>query len=211
MPRGRKRNISDQNIPESDMILNSKNLEVLMPAQFDPSVAVNSKPLCDEKNPSEFINPVTILQLFHDQNTRIKLLEDRLEQQQQQIKNQQENLEKQRTDIEIQQQDIAIHQLEMVGKQKEQIESEKNQKKITHSDEMARRTEDDDSNFQKFLLKRVTNCENSVAEFETKIETLESNLGNPTQGWDWESNLGNPTQGWDWENRFSENQRPKKN
>jgi len=178
MPRGRKRNIFDQNNPESgdDLIFNSKNLEVLVPEKFDATVAVNSNPLSD--NESIFINPVHILQMFHDQNNRIKVLENRLEQQQQQIKNQQGHLEKQRTDIEIQQQDIAIHQLEIIGKQKEETEKNKNkspEKKPPNLDEMAGRTDSDDNNFQKFMLKRVINCENSVAEFETKMRDFGEN------------------------------------
>lgn len=178
MPRGRKRNIFDQNNPESgdDLIFNSKNLEVLVPEKFDATVAVNSNPLSD--NESIFINPVHILQMFHDQNNRIKVLENRLEQQQQQIKNQQGHLEKQRTDIEIQQQDIAIHQLEIIGKQKEETEKNKKkspEKKPPNLDEMAGRTDSDDNNFQKFMLKRVINCENSVAEFETKMSNFGEN------------------------------------
>lgn len=82
MPQKRKRRSSNLEIDNSgeDMMLNAKNLEILMPEEYDASVVIESESLDNSNN--LFINPAHILQMFHDQNIRIKLLEEKLEKQQ---------------------------------------------------------------------------------------------------------------------------------
>ena len=78
--RSRKRNSNNSdnlNNSADDMMLNAKNLEVLLPDKYDALVNIQA-----EKQPENlFINPAHILQLFHDQNARIKSLEQKLENQ----------------------------------------------------------------------------------------------------------------------------------
>ena len=83
MPQKRKRRSSNLEIDKAgeDMMLNAKNLEVFVPEEYDVSVVIDSESLDNSNN--LFINPAHILQMFQDQNIRIKLLEAKLENQQQ--------------------------------------------------------------------------------------------------------------------------------